>query len=433
MSHEASNWVLRQRSRSSSTQCLLLVIANAADPEGVAFGWWKSRDHWWPYLVERTRLSRGTLFKLLNELEDLGYFTREEAKPAEGGKAQPVIRLHIDRDVMEPEQVAEWDSQSPRETEEDGRTPPETPSQSPRETETPPIESPRETGQSETETQNAVTSLPGRLAESPRETARDVPLLNPITPQSPPLAKPMGLDEANGFGAFWNDYPDHQAMNRDSALKAFADLTGAEQQQAVKTVSFYARDITKLKRRPVSPANWLKGKRFNEYGSGRQTAGTSGALQLVKEGTEPWQAWCNVAAVGYGGGAKIPYHWGSQEHRGAWRPSQWPQGGEAWLTPLKDWIFVESGTAQHGRWCERIQEMISRSPVAVSLSNVRPARTALAGGIPVDERPIGSRDPRGLLVPLEWPPPKGSSGAGPPKEQKPLASESELDQFAKTG
>ena len=85
MSIEALRWAMRQTSRNSATQCVLLVLANAADPEGLALSWWKGRDHWWPYLMEKTRLSRGALFRILRELEELGYFTRTETKPTEGG------------------------------------------------------------------------------------------------------------------------------------------------------------------------------------------------------------------------------------------------------------------------------------------------------------------------------------------------------------
>lgn len=414
MSHEASNWVLRQRSRSCATQCLLLVIANAADPEGVAFGWWKSRDHWWPYLCERTRLSRGTLFKLLNELEDLGYFTRSEIKPDEGGRAQPVIQLHLNRTVIEPERPGEGD-ESPTETEQAARGDPVKPSQSPRETE---FESP-------TATENAVASLPERPAESPRETASNVPLGNPIPPKSPPLPRRSALDEADGFAAFFGDYPDHQAMNRSSALRSFQELSSAEQQQAIKTVGFYARDIRKLKRRPVSPANWLKERRFTEYSSGLQSSAQGGPLRLAPEHSEGWKAWTNVAGLVFGGGRPhVPVSWASQGARGLWRPSEWPLGGEIWAKPLDVWIFVVAGTAQHGRWCERIHEMFNRLPVPARLSTLKPAKV-ISGSVATE-----NRDVQGLLVPTEWPPPKGTGHK--PKTER-LSSEAELDEFAKTG
>jgi hypothetical protein len=415
MSIEALRWAMRQKSRNSSTQCVLLVLANAADPEGVAFAWWKSRDHWWPYLVDKTRLSRGALFRILKELEEFGYFSRGEAKPNEGGRAQPVIQLHIDRDIAEPLPASE----SITATEEPERDGQNQVSQSIRETEN---ESPPAT-----ETPAPVT--PRRLVQSPSWNTEDVPLGNHITPQSPPLHRGSAGEEANGFAAFWSEYPDHQAMNRSSALRAFCDLTQTEQQQAIRTVGFYARDITKLKRRPVSPANWLRERRFSEYGAGRQTSAASGSQQLVAEGSEPWKAWINVAAVTFGGSQKVPHFWASNTHRGIWRPSLWPLGGEAWLVPLEKWIFIESGTAQHGRWCERINEMIGRAPIPVISTRVKAARSITA------KLDTGSREMTGLLVPLEWPPPKGSSGAGPPKSiaHGTGLTEEEAEEFARTG
>jgi hypothetical protein len=399
MSVEALRWAMRQKSRNAATQCVLLVLANAADPEGVAFGWWKSRDHWWPYIMERTRLSRGAVFRLMKELEDKGYFTRDQAKPKEGGPPQPVIRLHIERDVIEPERPGIV--QSTAATEEPERTPSESGSQYTAETQ----------NQSSPATENAVAVTPQRLDESTLATTERIPLGNPITPQSPPLRRRSAEEEPNGFATFWSDYPDHQAMNRSSALREFNDLTETDQQLAIKTVGFYARDIARLKRRAVSAANWLKERRFTEYSAGRQTAGGSGSLVHVAEGSEAWQAWANVAAVAYGGQPKIPYHWGAQGKPGAWRPTTWPLGAEAWLMPLGQWLFVESGTAQHGRWCERISEMLNgRMPVPVRLGQVKPARAIYAGGA---APPEGSKEPLGLFVPLEWPPPKGTAKKSP--------------------
>ena len=392
MSIEALRWAMRQKSRNSATQCVLLVLANAADPEGLALAWWKGRDHWWPYLMDKTRLSRGALFRILNELEDLGYFTRTKTKPQEGGQPQPVIQLHIERDVMEPERPV--DSHSTAVTGEVARTPVSDGSYSTPETQ----------NQSMPETDDLPPVTLERLPESPLATARDVPLKTLESPQSPPLAKPRGSEEPNGFAVFWSEYPDHQAMNRKRAMEAFNKLAEIDQQLAIKTVSFYARDIAKLKRRPVSPSNWLSERRFSEYGSGRQSSASGGGIQIVAEGSEPWKAWCNVAAVTYGGIPKIPYHWGAQGQRGAWRPTLWPLGGEAWLVPLDRWIFVESGTAQHGRWCERIQEMLDRAPIPIRLSSVKASRAIQAN----DQGRDAGRDPQGLFVPLEWPPPKGT-------------------------
>lgn len=94
MSWEAVTWASKQRMKLPHEQLILLVLANCADPEGVAFAEWRGREHWWKYLVERTRLSKSSLFRHINTLVDLGLCSRSMIVLADGTR-RPTIRLDL--------------------------------------------------------------------------------------------------------------------------------------------------------------------------------------------------------------------------------------------------------------------------------------------------------------------------------------------------
>lgn len=95
MSWEAVTWATKQRMKSSHEQLVLLVLANAADPDGVAFARWPGRDHWWKYLVDLTRLSKSTLFRDINTLIEVGLCTRSMIVRSDGTR-RPTIQLDLE-------------------------------------------------------------------------------------------------------------------------------------------------------------------------------------------------------------------------------------------------------------------------------------------------------------------------------------------------
>jgi hypothetical protein len=100
LSIEATNWALKQRLRLPGEQFLLMLIANAADPTGVAFAWWKGRDHWWTYLVERSRMSKASVFKHLKTLEEEYKLGERVAQPTQDGSYRPVMHLDMAKLVI---------------------------------------------------------------------------------------------------------------------------------------------------------------------------------------------------------------------------------------------------------------------------------------------------------------------------------------------
>jgi hypothetical protein len=113
---------------------MLYVIANAADPEGIAFTWWNHDNHWWPYLVRRTGLKRASVFRVLNEMEEAQLLARDLISPKTPGRPQPVIRLNFERvynaEIENPESYGETETQSHGETQPAGPSPTMGPAQS---------------------------------------------------------------------------------------------------------------------------------------------------------------------------------------------------------------------------------------------------------------------------------------------------------------
>lgn len=116
MSWEAVQWANKQRLRLPQEQFVLLMLANCADPEGVAFSWWKRREHWWTYLVEHTRLSRTTIFRHLSTIEELGLGIRQKTFQADGTPSF-IMTLDLTKIVIiDPEEMDMNQSQSHCET-----------------------------------------------------------------------------------------------------------------------------------------------------------------------------------------------------------------------------------------------------------------------------------------------------------------------------
>src|SRR5262245_9024565 len=87
------NWAMQQvRTDGPSAQIVLYVIADVANEHGVSL-------HADPdYLVERTRQSRATVFRRLDELERMGVLTRF-TRHNDDGRRRYEIRLNLDRTI----------------------------------------------------------------------------------------------------------------------------------------------------------------------------------------------------------------------------------------------------------------------------------------------------------------------------------------------
>jgi hypothetical protein len=443
MSWETTQWANRQRMKDAQTQCLVLVLANAADPSGLAFGWRKGGDHWGQYMVDHTRLSRASVYRKIKELRDIG-LADPQVIIHEDGTKQYVVQLDL-------EAFAEWHDESaegvsdghyvvqrttPR-TGEAGRSPAEksaaldgmamaADSESQAETHECVRGVFRHPGESHGETKfdgvavslapaesHAETNLPN--VNLTGETARDSLKQESPKKDSPPTPSRPNADTAKvhpmGFGVLRRDYPQADVIPLrvwERAADEFAKLSEVDRDRAANAAARYRAVIIQFTRKPINPDKWIRDREFERYGPGASLS-TATPRIFRAAGTEAWQAWCNVFGVLYGNPQQPPrtnQAKGPRGEPGIIVPAEWPLGGEGWIVPLEEWVFVEQRTPNFNRYNERLIEIFGRSIMTIRASSpcVKPHHKHIGRG------PDGAlSDPAamGALVPREWPPPKG--------------------------
>jgi hypothetical protein len=296
--------------------------------------------------------------------------------------------------------------------------------------------------------ENAAT-LPQPAGDAAALVRQQEPILEPENspPQTPPRAGDAGRGKPDGsaregsesagktgsepwrelFTSAFSQYPQHQLDNRKRAAEEFAKLSQADRELVDRVVGPFARDIAAAKRKPPAMWKWLRDRRFAAYGPD----GASAPRAFVAEGSPAWTAWTNVARVAFGAD-RLPHFWaalGPNGERGVHVPSPapWPLGGEAWLTPLDAWVFVEAGTAQWRRWVERTGEILKRVPLSRRATPADRSRSLFARG----NASWGDRAFEGLLVPSQWPPAKGAASATGPPGSSVLMTDDDWDCLAK--
>lgn len=422
MSIDALKWAKRQRLRGAAPQFLLWVIADAADPDGVAFAWCKTAEYWWCYLAEQTRLSRAGLFKLLKELEGVGLLSREVVIiPQDGTKPQPIIRLHLDRvlEAVPHEEDVLADvpaSESTAWTQESGRTPENEPSSLPR-------------GLVADETAPGLAPVAVHAVDSfestpwtPEESLRENPNQkeSPPTPSAPATA-PQGpskegrLQEPIGFATCFESYLDWQAMDRRLGAIEFTKLSMADRKLATDAAPLHAAHLRRINRKPKNFHLWIRQRGFESYAPGA-APGTGQRVFLPEHGPAA-EAWACATAVAFGGVPRILHTWQSQEggKRGILAPADMPIGGTAWIVPYADWVFVEQYSARFNRWSERCSKIFQRGAYATRLWSRADHQTVRAFGRGPDGG-LSEKNPMGAFVPHEWPPATGErkSSTDPP-------------------
>lgn len=429
MSWEATQWANRQRMKDAQTQIVLLVLANCADPEGLAFGWRKGQKHWDQYLVDHCRLSRATIFRKVADMKELG-LVDPQIILHDTGQKQYVVQLDLQRFAHwieegdagryvigaaervpgEPgeeavsaaidQEIMACENESQAETEKLARG-----------VFRHPVESQAEThgivpGQVESQAETDRVSLV-RLQETPlsESNKKDSP---PTPSRVPAAAKPPPI----GFGAFKAEYPQSEAIPMrvwERAADEYAKLSEVDRVKAADAVSRYRVVLHNFNRKPINPDKWMREREFERY-SAASAASLGNARVFAAEGTEKWEAWSNVLCIRYGDFSRIPKTYqgrGPHGERGIVMPMDWPLGGEAWRVPLDQWVFVEQYTPNFNRFNERVAEILGRglTLIRASASFVKPHHRRIgrgAGGA------LSASDCFGSLVPGEWPPPKGS-------------------------
>lgn len=435
MSWEALNWASRQRMKLPQEQLVLLVLANCADPSGVAFAKWKSGEQWFAYLLDHTRVSRQSLFRHLKTIEELGLGRRSKVQ-LEDGTTRPLFCLDLeasfDIDEYKRDQSAaetfEDDGQSHGETEnEEKKSHHETPDEEgslpagkhlPVQEDTA-FPEPLSTSESHHETPDL--SLTMRPKESHHETCKEESLIGSYTPPNPPV--PGGCVE-NDFSEFEKAWV--EPILRDSiARKVWAALSAAERKLAIGAARGYVAWRKRQKKPPnvINAHTFLREKgawaKFAELDPQRapqtRQAGAPRERISLPDFTAEGHAFAVCQAIAGTYGSCTFYR--DQIPTGAESFAALRRVDERGRIDTSDWVMLKSGTPQCVAWAERVKEWLKRFPderwfwLDAEGRVVRSREEAFT--------PIGALTPlgmKGLLVPRTesgFPPAKGS-GAGAP-------------------
>lgn len=405
MSIRYMNWAMAQRLDGPSAQCVLYVIADCADQDGKTI----IRT---AYIAERTRQSSKTVQRRLQELEDAGLLVRLIRKNKGGLRISDELRLQMARTVVvsspaeknspeEPGMAQDVDDLVTYENNSAGTICP---------------------GSVDTGVQAAWTQESRRSGHScPDMNPRLYPSKNPEeAPQSPPRLRVVEMsegeevtlgkensspaDQGPSFQDFTRNYP-IPILHLSECLNIWSVYDGEERAYAVGGAAVYAEFIRAYDRRPIDAVRFLRERTWE----GLKQQAVSAPLNRVSVATsdDNGRAWLNVCVAAFaavGDPPEPPYYW---RVPGAMISvlSEWPPGGRAWLTPHADWVFVEKGAKQYYAYAERVREMFQRDPM-LRRGKARDGHRLIS----TDGTGWGTREFHGLLVPTEWPPPKGANG-----------------------
>jgi len=388
MSIKAMNWAMSCRTDGVSAQCVLYIVADTANENGVSI-------HADPdYISARTRQSRATVFRRLKELEAAGALSRFKKYRPDGAPVYE-IRLHMDRhiDYDKAPQIGEGGEHEPE-------------------------------SQIETRTGETGEVAPVRQAESQSCDSIENPSKSP---EDSPLTPQEGGSEVDGweqFKAIWEG--DGVPIGRVSIAKPlFAALGPAERAQVTKAARGYLHHRSREKK-----------------------PGTKQGAQTFIREIEAWPSWEKLAPPEPV--VRVSYPKGSEEFRAgatlrmlAFRE---PLTGDVWQGPSQispkflamaqfadadgqvdrsAWVILDPDTqsVQISAWRNQIKEWSGRW---VELEQV-PVIDPETGQPKVSIKEWNGKELRFpvrrevLIVPAEWPPRKDGS-IGPPSQESQSAA-----------
>jgi biotin operon repressor len=105
MSYSAMAWARAIKTGSATTKAVLLAVANYADEEGIC---WPSQEQ----LAEDTELSRHSIMRALDHLEDCGFLSRERRHRGDGSRSSDMIMLDLSRTQQRSTQLRSSEQRS---------------------------------------------------------------------------------------------------------------------------------------------------------------------------------------------------------------------------------------------------------------------------------------------------------------------------------
>lgn len=399
------NWAMQQRTDGPSAQIVLYIVADTANENGV------SRHADPGYIAERSRQSRATVFRRLDELEKAGALTRFKKVRPDGAPVYE-IRLALDREI---DYSGAHHGQAPADATPEA-------DQAVAEVDTPDIEA---ESQIETLTAETPPVSPVRQPESHLCDSMKNPSKSPDSPQSPSLPnEPDDPDFDSRFEKFTRAYPVPIAdvpLTR-TLLRA---MTEAEIENVTFAAWGYRKMVTDEDRRAMDAHRFIRdGKWLGYVESGREAAPKPPKPpppeQWLAEDSDEFRALCLACDIAKRSRPAVitRMHSGGPLTRGqrAYRYVGHLAYGAAGMAALavaepklmltSEWRVVEKGSREFFAWSDRVFEWIGVRPEAY--------RIWLCACGQLAERPMRadklSLPPckEGLLVPTPWPPAKGT-------------------------
>jgi hypothetical protein len=370
MSIAAMNWALSQRLETHQQQILLYVIADSADPSGVT-------RHCDPdYMVDRTRLSRATMFRRLAELEEIGALSRRKYY-TESGMPRYEIRLNLEVRIDVPIRTRKsGDDEASPDGEEEAAIRPESQPET--------LVGP----ESHSETLVADTKVsPVRLPQSHSCDYISPPMSEGLPPNPPPggVRSKKEVEQSERREAVWGlfkaSYPGIASMDQQEARAELDELSIEDAEWAVSVCSAYDAERRKLRKQPKNAHIWLRKGMFRNYPKVEIRAPPSEGLWIA-EGSDEDLALNFIRRL-----VRLPSRFVRTVDgvRGYWHKFGVGPDLIAMLTFAKDvplrWPKVERGTAHYAAWQRRFEEWIGQP------APLEPGATA-------------------LHVPTPWPPKK---------------------------
>ena len=227
------NWAMRQRLASTQQQCLLYVVADSADPNGLT-------RHCDPtYMEIHARMpSRASLFRRLNELEELGLLRRSKFYSERGA---PIYEIQLDMTVFVDVPIKRRKGADGDDGPEDEGT------QSDTSTETP--KSQVETSVSETKVSPSASPQSHSCDSISPPISKDSPL--------PPSGGSVEADLDDGWKEFEADWPEG-IIRHSIAKKEWAKIPPDKRPLARQA----ARGYVAQNRAKAKPSNWIGAEKF---------------------------------------------------------------------------------------------------------------------------------------------------------------------------
>lgn len=259
MSVEAITWALKQRTGSSTTKHVLIVLANYANEDAACFPSQK-------LIGEQTELSERAIRTALNALEEGGFIRRENRRRRDGSRSSDLIVLCLDGPV----------ATMPR------------------------AKQPAEFAACESDNRHDVPGVPAPGAATTGTSCRGI--LEPSLEPSPLEDADASLSDGSasdrrrrivypeGFQALWSAYPTDALMSKKAALAAWKRLDEDDRTAALASCDGFREHCRKNpKYRPVHLVRYLSERRFDGFTAAQPRAERAGVF-VVKDSPD-WRAW----------------------------------------------------------------------------------------------------------------------------------------------